>query len=45
MHSDAPYPSSMLTRRRVAMADVAYVVLTVVLFALLAWAVRAVEKL
>ncbi len=32
-------------RGRSAMADVAYVLLTVVLFALLSLAVRAVEKL
>jgi hypothetical protein len=35
----------MSTRRRGSMADVAYVVLTVVLFAVLALTVRAVEKL
>jgi hypothetical protein len=34
-----------LTRRRGAMADVAYVLLTVALFVLLALTVRAVEKL
>jgi hypothetical protein len=32
-------------RRRCAVADVVYLLLTVVLFALLALAVRAVEKL
>jgi hypothetical protein len=35
----------LFTRRRGAMADVAYVVLTVVLFAVLALCVKAVEKL